>query len=235
MKLITFASFKGGVGKTTGLMAVASMLASRGKKIAIMDADPNAPIASWEKSGKAKGTWDPLATVYEAQNETLFEDAYEKATEQGCEYALVDTHGGISELNQMMLVNSDFIVVPSGVTDLDVKSTLQTMAYAIELFQAEGERIEIAILWSRFPTQKLTAAEREYHDMIENLDNIMLFETIMHKRDAFTSLGSSGMLHLSHKKLSENPKMRLKARTFGVGVNEADRVTLDILETLGDA
>ena len=43
------------------------------------------------------------------------------------------------------------------------------------------------------------------------------------------------MLHLAHKKLADDPKMRLKVRTFGIGVNEAEGVTQDILETLGDA
>ena len=166
MKLITFASFKGGVGKTTGLMAVASCIAARNKKLAIMDADPNAPIAAWRKSALAKGTWDDNALVYDARDQQSFEAAYEQAEEAGCEYALVDTHGGISELNQMMLINSDFIVVPSGVTDLDVKSTLQTMEYAIKLFEAEELQITIAILWARFPTGKLTAAEQEYLSLI---------------------------------------------------------------------
>ena len=35
MKMITFASFKGGAGKTTAVMAVTSALADMGKRIAV--------------------------------------------------------------------------------------------------------------------------------------------------------------------------------------------------------
>ena len=49
MKLITFASFKGGAGKTTATMAVCSSLIARGKKVALIDADENTPLLDWQE------------------------------------------------------------------------------------------------------------------------------------------------------------------------------------------
>ena len=43
MKRIAFASFKGGAGKTTAVMAVTSSLIAKGKCVALIDADENTP------------------------------------------------------------------------------------------------------------------------------------------------------------------------------------------------
>ena len=51
MKLIAFTSFKGGSGKSTTLMAVASILAERGMKVACFEADDNEPLATWRGYG----------------------------------------------------------------------------------------------------------------------------------------------------------------------------------------
>jgi len=53
MKLITFASFKGGSGKTTSVMAVCSSWSAQGKKIALIDTDENAPLIDWQEIGRA--------------------------------------------------------------------------------------------------------------------------------------------------------------------------------------
>ncbi|MBB2157910.1 ParA family protein [Gluconacetobacter diazotrophicus] len=47
MPTIVFASSKGGVGKTTSALTLASVLAANEVPTALIDADPNAPIAKW--------------------------------------------------------------------------------------------------------------------------------------------------------------------------------------------
>jgi cellulose biosynthesis protein BcsQ len=58
MQLIAFASFKGGCGKTTTLMAMAAMLTARGRRIALFEADDNKPLALWRRRADARGQWD---------------------------------------------------------------------------------------------------------------------------------------------------------------------------------
>ena len=56
MPVISFVSPKGGVGKTTSLMVLASGLIANNLSVHIIDADPNYPLMHWqEEGGKAEG------------------------------------------------------------------------------------------------------------------------------------------------------------------------------------
>ena len=47
MPTIVFASPKGGAGKSTSAVVLATELAGRGATVAIIDADPNKPVSRW--------------------------------------------------------------------------------------------------------------------------------------------------------------------------------------------
>ena len=47
MPTIVFASPKGGAGKSTSAVLLATELASRGGAVTIIDADPNRPVSRW--------------------------------------------------------------------------------------------------------------------------------------------------------------------------------------------
>ena len=49
MPTIVFASPKGGAGKSTSAVVLASELARRGAAVTIIDADPNRPVSAWAK------------------------------------------------------------------------------------------------------------------------------------------------------------------------------------------
>ena len=52
MPTIVFANPKGGVGKSTSTVILATQLALAGASVTIIDADRNKPIASWSQRGK---------------------------------------------------------------------------------------------------------------------------------------------------------------------------------------
>ena len=49
MPTIVFASPKGGAGKSTSAILLATELASRGATVTVIDADPNKPLSQWSK------------------------------------------------------------------------------------------------------------------------------------------------------------------------------------------
>ena len=53
MQLIAFTSFKGGCGKTTTLMAMAAMLAARGRRIALFEAARQAGFTQGQLEAEA--------------------------------------------------------------------------------------------------------------------------------------------------------------------------------------
>ena len=108
MKLITFASFKGGAGKTTAVMAVTSALSQKGKQVALIDADENMPLVEWRDTALKAGTWSDDVSVYGADDLRSFEQAFEDSASNGFNYAIIDTRGGGSELNNACLKIGQF-------------------------------------------------------------------------------------------------------------------------------
>ena len=53
MPVISFANSKGGVGKTTTLLALAQVFAHSGAGVTLIDADPNQPLIRWAERDPA--------------------------------------------------------------------------------------------------------------------------------------------------------------------------------------
>lgn len=222
MKLITSCSFKGGAGKTTALMGLCSSLSSRSKKVALFEADQNRPLGTWMENALRNDAWDPLCEVFPADELSLLEAAYEEAKDRGFDYALVDTHGGGSELNNTIIASSDFLLVPTMLTPLDIDEALATYRYIVELLMAEGLHAQTAMLRQRVPIGKLTASQQAAFDMLEVLP---LFNTPMYERDAYAGMKERGMLHLTVANMGANPSMRLMLRNNQRAMADLDTMT----------
>ncbi|WP_029063652.1 AAA family ATPase [Labrenzia sp. DG1229] len=231
MKIISFVSFKGGAGKTTALMAVTSCLIEQGYKVALFEADNNKPISEWSKYAISKNTWHKNASVFIANNEADFESAYNQALETGRDFALIDTHGGGSELNNMVIVNSDAIILPTALTVLDTDETLATFKYAIEVAMAAEIEIPTFIMKTRVPTAKLTQAQNRTSQL---LDEMPCLEAGLHSRNAFEDMKFKGLLHQVLRKLEANPNDRLIANNYRTAAKEAESLTNGILAILKD-
>ena len=66
MPTIVFASPKGGAGKSTSAVILASELALRGAQVVVIDADPNRPVSQWAKRPGKPKTLAVLSDVTEA-------------------------------------------------------------------------------------------------------------------------------------------------------------------------
>lgn len=232
MKQITFASFKGGAGKTTAAMAVASTLTAQGERVALIDADENSPLVDWREAAQSAGTWDQRCVVIEADDLRSFENAFERAASEEFDYAIIDTRGGGSELNNACIVNTNVVIIPSALTTLDMTQALSTFEHTIELLQAMETDIPVALLIQRVPVGKLTVSQKQD---LAALSELPRCETILHNRDAFASIGKRGMLHLIHENMMADPLKRISASHIATAMAEAKSFTSDILEALEDA
>lgn len=218
MKLVTCCSFKGGAGKTTALMGLCSALAAENKTVALFEADENRPLTSWMENAIESGTWDDNCRVFVADELPLLEEAYELADRTGFDYALADTHGGSSELNNTIIASSDFLLVPTMLTPLDIDEALATYRYIVELLVAENLSASTAILKQRVPVGRMTASNRAASDLLSVLPQ---FSAPMFERDAFAAMKKRGMLHLTLSGMAANPASRLMARNYETALAEA--------------
>ena len=229
MKMVVFTSFKGGCGKSTTLIAAASVLAEMGKRVALFEADDNTPLTIWRRNAEANGLWDEACSVYDAQTLEAFEASYEQAEADGCEIALIDTRGGNSELNQVILLNSSLTIIPSSLTYYEIHEALQSMRYVVELQKRIDAVHPVGLSLNRFPNGKLSLSEQ---DGLDALDTVPVFETRLGARKAFADLGALGLLHMHHRNLLATPGKRISASHTQVALQEARALTREILQTL---
>jgi cellulose biosynthesis protein BcsQ len=229
VKIVAFASFKGGSGKTTALMAACSSLVAQGVRVALFEADRNAPLSLWRERALAQQTWDEDCRIFPSDELASFEASFEAAEKEGYDVALVDTHGGASDLNDAILVNADLVVVPTTLTALDLTAALDTIEYVVQLFMRAETDVPFGVLLQRLPTGRLSISQQADLDQLAKLP---LFESRFHARDAFASLQSKGLLHKQRDLLAEDPAKRIMARHVAVAVAEADAFAKDIRETL---
>jgi chromosome partitioning protein len=91
MPTIVFASPKGGVGKSTATVLLATQLASNGGTVTVIDADPNRPISQWaSRPGKPESL-----TVIESTSEDTIIHTIEKAALQSM-FVIVGLEGTAS-------------------------------------------------------------------------------------------------------------------------------------------
>ncbi|MCP1200618.1 conjugal transfer ATPase VirC1 [Notoacmeibacter sp. MSK16QG-6] len=217
MKLVTCCSFKGGAGKTTALMGLCSALSAGAKTVALLEADENRPLIRWRENALANESWDDQCEVFVADEMELLEQAYEEAEARGFDYALADTHGGSSELNNTIIASSDFLIVPTMLTPLDMDEALATYRYIIELLMGENLSVPTAVLRQRVPVGRMTVSQKSVMDMLSALP---LFDPSMHERDAYAAMKERGMLHMTLQRMLANPAMRLHQRNHQAAMDE---------------
>ncbi|MCI4643445.1 MAG: AAA family ATPase [Hyphomonadaceae bacterium] len=229
MQLITFASFKGGAGKTTAVMAVTSALSHKGKKVALIDTDENMPLLEWRENAIKADTWSDDIAVYEADDLRSFEQAFEASENRGFDFGIIDTRGGGSELNNACVINTNLVIIPSALTQLDMTQALVTFEHVIGLHQTMEIEIPVALLIQRVPVGKLTVSQKQD---LTSLSELPCCDTQLHNRDAFASLGKRGLLSRVLDQMRSDPLKRISANHMATALEEAHALTGDLMEAL---
>jgi len=108
MPTIVFASPKGGVGKSTSAVVLASELARKGAAVTIIDADPNRPVSRW---AQRPGCPENLTVLADVSEETVI-DAIEAAAVR-TPFVLVDLEGTASMTVAYAISRADLVVIPT--------------------------------------------------------------------------------------------------------------------------
>jgi chromosome partitioning protein len=106
--VISFATSKGGSGKSTALIILASVFAHEGGRVAVIDTDPNETVWRWaQKPGRPDNV-----TAYKARNEDELMDTIDAARASGHQLILVDVEGRASALGNVAISSAMLTVIP---------------------------------------------------------------------------------------------------------------------------
>lgn len=116
----SFASTKGGVGKTSLVMSLTSDLRRQGKSVLLLDCDPNRHLAEWTVR---RG--DPGVVAMEEITEANVRQAVQTHAPD-YDYTLIDL-AGFGNLTMLYAFSvSDVVLIPTQQSYMDVKETVRT-------------------------------------------------------------------------------------------------------------
>ena len=114
MPVIVFASPKGGAGKSTSAVVLATQLALKGATVTAIDADPNRPVSQWAQRPGCPKNMTVLADVSEATIIETIEEAAQRTT-----FVVVDLEGTASMTVAYAISRADLVIVPTQGSQLD--------------------------------------------------------------------------------------------------------------------
>jgi chromosome partitioning protein len=186
MPTISFSSSKGGVGKSTSAVLLATELAERGASVTIIDADPNQPVSRWSRK---PGCPEGLLVVSGATEETLI-DAIDEAAQKTA-FVIVDLEGTASLMVAQAMSRSDLVVIPTKGSELDAIEALKVIRFIARQEKAYQKAIPYAVLFTQTnPAVRPRTLKSLEHDLLSQ--GIPLFGTALHERDAFRAIFSYG-------------------------------------------
>ena len=114
MPVIAVSNPKGGAGKSTTTLLLATYFAQNGASVCVLDADPNQPILDWKTQGESKTTLDVVGGVRES-------NLIETLDEQKHQFIFIDLEGTASVLVSRSIALADFVIIPVQASAVDVR------------------------------------------------------------------------------------------------------------------
>jgi chromosome partitioning protein len=186
MPTIVFASPKGGAGKSTSAVILATELALKGASVIVIDADPNKPLTRW--AGRA-GRPDNLAVISEVSEKTVIDDIETAA--QKSAFVIVDLEGTASVMVAYAVSRADLVVIPTQGSELDAVEAVKALRLIKQTEKAFTRKIPYAVLFTRTSSALKPRTLRSIQEQFTN-NGVLAFETQIHEREAYRSLFSIG-------------------------------------------
>lgn len=210
MPVISFANPKGGAGKTTSALLLASELAAKGAQIILIDADPEKWISQW---GALPGKPDNVTIVSTVSEDTIV-DQIEEAAERA-QFVIVDLEGTASLMVANAIGMSDLVIIPTQGASMDAKGAAKT----IKLIRNQGRMARREIVHCVLLTRTSAAVvSRSLRNVREQLGKaqIDIFATSIVERAAYRDIMDYGGLlsALDPSKISNLDRAIQNAREF---------------------
>lgn len=188
MPVISFANPKGGAGKTTSALLLASELASKGARITIIDADPEKWITQWARLPGKPENVEIISDVSEDMIVDLIEEASSKA-----QFVIVDLEGTASLMLSNAAALSDLVVIPTQGASMDAKGAAKAIRGVQNEAKKNRRQIPYGILLTRTSAAVTSRALKNVREQLDQA-GIPVFETSIVERAAYRDIFDYGGL-----------------------------------------
>ncbi len=210
MPVIAFANPKGGAGKTTSALLLATELAEKGASVALLDADPEKWISQWAAlPNKPSG----VAVQSEVSEDTIVEQIDEAA--RVAQFVIVDLEGTASLMVANAIGMADLVIIPTQGSSMDARGAAKTLRLIRNQERMARRKIAHAVLLTRTSAAVTSRSMRNVQEQMSEA-GIPIFNVDIVERAAFRDLFDYGgtLSSLNPSKVNNIPKAVQNARAF---------------------
>lgn len=210
MPVISFANPKGGAGKTTTALLLATELAAKGARVAIIDADPEKWISQWSTLPGKSANIEIIGKV----TEDSIVDEIESATRR-TQFVIVDLEGTASLMVANAIGMSDLVLIPVQGSSMDAKGGAKTIRLIRNQERLARRPINHAVVLTRTSAAITSRSLRNVQEQLAS-GGIAVLATAIVERAAFRDMFDygGGLADLNPQQVSNLDKACDNARAF---------------------
>lgn len=181
MPVITLANPKGGAGKSTAALVLATSLAQQGASVIILDCDPNRAIEGW-RAGSSKNPVIVDGGITESTITTKL-DEYRKKYQ----FVFVDLEGTASRLMSRALARAQLVIIPIQASPPDAELAARAIHLIREEEQAFEKTIPFRVLFTRTSPAIASKLETQITAQLK-ASEVPMFRNHLNERSAYKAM-----------------------------------------------
>jgi len=186
MPVITFANTKGGAGKTTAVLLLATELARTGNRVTVLDADPQLWISRWsDMSGKLRN----LSIISHVTMASL--ETHIRENRSNTDFFIIDLPGTKNPLLTMALGISDHVIIPVQGSAMDARGAAEVLEHIAFLNAKMGTAIDHSVVLTRVNAMVSTRSMLLVKALLAE-KNVRVLDTPIAERAAFRDIFNYG-------------------------------------------
>ena len=181
MPVISFASPKGGVGKSTSALLLASGLAAANASVTVIDGDPNKTLQGWAESSDNSG-FEVIGLPSDDEIIDIIEASAAKS-----QFVIVDLEGTANLAMSRAISRTDLVIIPLQASPVDARQASRAIKLVINEGKALRRSIPYRMLFTRVNPAIATRDEKEIRAQFI-ASEIATFQTAINDRAAFRAM-----------------------------------------------
>lgn len=183
--ILTFASSKGGVGKSTTCAAVASALAMNGSRVLLIDLDQNRTVHRWSKKSPIPGL-----TVKAIEPEEFGNVFRDETTSGRYDHVCIDLPGTREVTLFKALARSDLVIIPAQASEPDIREALRVAGDIKDVRETTGRDIPYRLLLTKVYPLRTRVTDFAYAELARL--GLPMFRTALVERSAYREMFLNG-------------------------------------------
>lgn len=183
--ILTFASSKGGVGKSTTCAAVASALALAGARVLLLDLDQNRTLQRWSKKAPIDGL--DVSAIEPKDFGSVFRD---NANSGEYDHICIDLPGSREVTLFKALARSDLVIIPAQASEPDLREALVVAGDVRDVRETTARQIPYRLLLTKVYPLRTRVTDFAYAELARL--GLPLFRTALVERSAYREMFLNG-------------------------------------------